>query len=197
MTDSIRSTCEKRGVEYQCSNTPGSFRCTCRDGFEQNPLAPAKCENINECLTSTDLCSLKPYSTCHDNHGSYECKCDSGYVSDEFNGECKDIDECVDQENIHDCPENSECTNDFGMSCFFKRKLRLETLLSATFTLVTQVLSRNVQVHMPARLFTNRIEWTWRFSMWRYKRVWYKCNIWNEFMPAGWSMPHFRWWVQT
>ena len=33
LTDSIRSACENRGKKYQCSNIPGSFRCTCRDGF--------------------------------------------------------------------------------------------------------------------------------------------------------------------
>ena len=81
----------------------------------------------------------------------------------------------------------------FWYVLFFKRKLRLQTLLSATFTLVTQVLSRNVQVHMPNRLLPNRIEWTWRFWLWRYKRVWFECLRWYEFMPAGWSMPHFRW----
>ena len=77
-----------------------------------------------------DPCSSKPLSTCLDTNGSYECKCDPGYESDETNGICSDINECDDQQNIHDCPENSECTNDYGISCFFfKRKRHSAPLL--------------------------------------------------------------------
>ena len=99
-------------------NNPGSYQCTCKDGYE---LIGDECENINECTplisrpgteTWQDPCLSKPHSTCKDTIGSFECECDSGYGRNEVEDECLDIDEC--EQNSHACPENSECSNFYG-----------------------------------------------------------------------------------
>ncbi|KAK9282673.1 hypothetical protein L1049_010893 [Liquidambar formosana] len=63
-------------VCYEPENGPG-YRCKCPEGYEGNPYLPDGCTDIDECET------LNPcIGTCHNSLGSFECKCQKGYVGD-------------------------------------------------------------------------------------------------------------------
>ena len=52
----------------ECTDTPGSYECHCKDGFEGN--GAVKCLNINECARRTHECAYHAY--CIDRIGSYD-----------------------------------------------------------------------------------------------------------------------------
>ena len=57
---------------------------------------------------------------CTDNIGSYDCRCNTGYMGDGFY--CEDIDECNETNPIHNCDINADCTNtdgSFNCTCHF------------------------------------------------------------------------------
>ncbi|CAO2641625.1 Adhesion G protein-coupled receptor E1 [Lemmus lemmus] len=94
-----------------CSNSVGSYKCTCQPGFFWNDLA---CEDVDECSRNSTLCG--PTLICINTLGSYSCSCPSGFSSsvsqipghpEDVN--CTDIDECDAM-----CPPNSSCTNTPG-----------------------------------------------------------------------------------
>uniref|UniRef100_H2Z8V4 ZP domain-containing protein n=1 Tax=Ciona savignyi TaxID=51511 RepID=H2Z8V4_CIOSA len=63
-----------------CEETPGSYRCNCREGYTKSPGATphAPCVNINECAASSPVCSAG--SQCTDSEGSFTCSCLPGHV---------------------------------------------------------------------------------------------------------------------
>jgi hypothetical protein len=80
--------------------------CTCNAGLTGNGMT---CRDINEC-TSPGICS--DTSVCVNSDGSYYCECLSGYRNVMMDGECKDIDECLDS-GIQ-CGNHSQCVNTPG-----------------------------------------------------------------------------------
>ena len=74
--------------EQVCTNTIGSFQCSCRKGFHLQSDT-SSCADVNECLeaaiNSSSLCSDN--SECINTHGSYMCVCAPGY--DLINGTCQ------------------------------------------------------------------------------------------------------------
>ncbi|XP_002931771.2 fibrillin-2 [Xenopus tropicalis] len=84
-----------------CLNVPGSFKCTCKEGWIGNGI---KCNDLDECLNGTHRCSVSAH--CLNTPGSYHCSCAEGYTGDGFT--CSDVDECT--ENINLC-ENGQCLN--------------------------------------------------------------------------------------
>ena len=83
-----------------CTDTEGSFNCTCREGFEGNGFnctgiicIPCKhfyilmmilfrVADIPECERGLDNCD--PDATCSNTFGSYECFCNTGFTGDGF-----------------------------------------------------------------------------------------------------------------
>ncbi|XP_060592999.1 uncharacterized protein LOC132747595 [Ruditapes philippinarum] len=89
------------GVNKACVNTPGSYECRCKPGYED---VNGVCTNINECNDANlNVCS----QICTDTDGSFECSCNPGFLQD--GNSCNDINEC---DGAHGCEQI--CTNLVG-----------------------------------------------------------------------------------
>jgi hypothetical protein len=88
-----------------CTNTPGSFLCTCLAGYAGDGVT---CNDIDECAEGTHNCD--PNATCTNTPGDFTCACNAGYTG---NGVvCADIDEC--STGTDNCHANAACTNTPG-----------------------------------------------------------------------------------
>jgi hypothetical protein len=65
-----------------CTNTVGSYHCTCNNGFTNvnntTALTTPTCVDIDECELKIDHC-LRTSETCVNLPGSYACQCKVGY----------------------------------------------------------------------------------------------------------------------
>ena len=78
------------GEDAFCTNTVGSFTCTCDPGYTQH-TAWSGCRDINECTEGGHTC--KTNTDCWNLIGSHNCTCKAGFTGDPFSY-CTDIDEC-------------------------------------------------------------------------------------------------------
>ncbi|RDD36690.1 Mucin-like protein [Trichoplax sp. H2] len=63
----------------QCTNTVGSYNCSCRAGFTFN-IASKLCIDLNECSAAVKPCHVN--ATCTNTNGSYTCACNSHSAGD-------------------------------------------------------------------------------------------------------------------
>ena len=76
----------------QCINTPGSFKCTCPNGYELD-ASGLSCVDIDECSENNNICRN---GECNNMEGSFQCKCLDGFVlGGSRRNTCIDHDECV------------------------------------------------------------------------------------------------------
>ena len=82
----------------QCVNTPGSFKCTCPDGYKLD-ASGLSCVDIDECSEIQEYGSNNPIcrnGRCTNMEGSFQCQCNDGYVlGGPRRNTCIDHDECV------------------------------------------------------------------------------------------------------
>ena len=69
------------GCSQNCTNTLGSYFCSCHSGYILNPDRH-HCDDINECLVNNGGCS--PSAQCINLPGSFECLCNPGYEGNGF-----------------------------------------------------------------------------------------------------------------
>jgi MYXO-CTERM domain-containing protein len=95
-------------VNATCTNTPGSFLCTCNG--PQWVGTGTVCVDYDECgdPTYTSMCDTN--ATCNNLPGSFECVCNAGFRGTGMS--CTDIDECA--EATDDCHPDATCTNTPG-----------------------------------------------------------------------------------
>lgn len=89
------------GCNQTCTNTTGSYKCSCGDGFTLNSdnhgcdgintykLTYHKCfmcvyTDIDECAIDIDPCE----QMCNNNYGSYSCSCYTGYYLEDNGLNC-------------------------------------------------------------------------------------------------------------
>ncbi|XP_060551819.1 fibrillin-2-like [Ruditapes philippinarum] len=94
-----------------CTNTAGSFTCSCYTGFNLEADG-FTCTDIDECTANTDNCD-DTNGGCKNTAGSFTCLCKAGYKLDVDGFTCIDIDECSTYTNI--CGRSDRlCTNTDG-----------------------------------------------------------------------------------
>ncbi|XP_004634887.1 vitamin K-dependent protein S [Octodon degus] len=78
------------GCSQICDNTPGSYHCSCRSGFDL--LSNKKdCRDVDECARKPNVCGK---AVCKNTPGDYVCECPAGYRYNPETGACADVDEC-------------------------------------------------------------------------------------------------------
>ncbi|CDW57279.1 signal peptide, CUB and EGF [Trichuris trichiura] len=126
----------KNNCQYGCVNEPGSYRCTCPDGYQLNSDGET-CKDINECLEGQNcdhICLNKP--------GGFACECQPGYHLYSYRhcaGEMlfllnkytfstvADIDECSVfnggcEQHCHNTPGSYHCSCDPGYVLHYNGK---------------------------------------------------------------------------
>uniref|UniRef100_A0A665WGE2 Thrombomodulin n=1 Tax=Echeneis naucrates TaxID=173247 RepID=A0A665WGE2_ECHNA len=101
-TEPCKSLAVEGGCEHKCChNTPGSYFCSCYDGYQVDPHSPNKCRLYCGKPECPALC---------DPNNAFQCYCPDGYVIEErVDGQvCLDFNECV--SNFCD----QLCTNTLG-----------------------------------------------------------------------------------
>lgn len=103
-------SCDKEHGD--CTDTEGSYRCSCNNGFTGDGY---NCADLNECAPGgSNQCA----QTCINNIGSYTCSCFRGYTLNADGKTCNDIDECS-ESAANGCYDNSYCNNtNGGYICF-------------------------------------------------------------------------------
>ncbi|XP_015772610.1 PREDICTED: fibrillin-1-like [Acropora digitifera] len=92
-------------LNAQCSNTIGSYRCTCNPGYTGSGKT---CTDVNECTALPSACHVN--AQCSNTIGSYHCACSPGYTG---NGKtCTDVNECTSSPSA--CDVNAQCTDTIG-----------------------------------------------------------------------------------
>ncbi|XP_073252197.1 uncharacterized protein [Porites lutea] len=66
------------GVNAECRNTVGSYRCVCKVGFSGDGYT---CNDIDECASGTDDCH-RTLASCTNTIGSFICSCGYQYTGD-------------------------------------------------------------------------------------------------------------------
>ncbi|XP_073789900.1 thrombomodulin [Danio rerio] len=97
--------CATGPCEHDCANTEGSYQCVCFDGYK--PAA----KDMHKCKMHCP--DMRCKAECDPNN-DYQCDCPDGFLFDEDDRYCVDVDECI---STNDCDQN--CTNTPGsFECF-------------------------------------------------------------------------------
>uniref|UniRef100_A0A3B4BRI5 EGF-like domain-containing protein n=1 Tax=Pygocentrus nattereri TaxID=42514 RepID=A0A3B4BRI5_PYGNA len=95
------------GYHSNCTNTPGSFLCSCLRGYL---MTAGGCQDIDECALAavTGLQACGRGATCKNSPGSFSCHCPAGFVLAIVGHNCIDVDECSYEES---------CRRELGNVC--------------------------------------------------------------------------------
>ena len=74
-TDVNECAADTDGCDQVCTNTAGSFECSCNSGFTLSGDGRT-CVEDNECTLETDNCE----QVCVNTDGGVRCECNSGFV---------------------------------------------------------------------------------------------------------------------
>ncbi|XP_060590440.1 neurogenic locus notch homolog protein 1-like [Ruditapes philippinarum] len=101
-----------------CRSDTQKWECTCEKGLSSvyYDINTFKCEDVDECAETGDICS--GHGTCKNklNGNGYSCNCEKGYKENAtncFNVTCEDINECEASSN-YSCLGGGNCNNTIG-----------------------------------------------------------------------------------
>ncbi|KAJ7383577.1 hypothetical protein OS493_026760, partial [Desmophyllum pertusum] len=72
--DECRDGTHKCSFNARCTNTDGSYTCSCSSGFQGDGMS---CGDSDECAEGVHDCHGK--AVCTNTPGSYRCSCSKGY----------------------------------------------------------------------------------------------------------------------
>ncbi|CAH1238322.1 MATN2 [Branchiostoma lanceolatum] len=101
-TDKNECSSGNGGCSQTCSNTRGSYVCSCQQGFVLDSDGRG-CSDHDECAASDHGCQQR----CLNSHGGYSCGCEDGYELDRNGRTCNDIDECASSPCSQICTQNA------------------------------------------------------------------------------------------
>ncbi|XP_070175147.1 uncharacterized protein [Littorina saxatilis] len=107
------------GQGQLCSNTNGSFVCSCLPGFSKD--SAGTCQDVDECDDESGLNTCGEIEVCNNFAGNFSCTCRNGYKM--VTGNCKDVDEC--ENNNGGCQQ--KCQNvvgSYNCECLFGYRLK-------------------------------------------------------------------------
>lgn len=70
-------------LNADCVNTPGSYRCACKEGFNGDGFS---CSDMDECADNVNLCEN---GQCLNAPGGYRCECEMGFTPTEDSKACQ------------------------------------------------------------------------------------------------------------
>ncbi|XP_066300403.1 CUB and sushi domain-containing protein 3-like [Branchiostoma lanceolatum] len=110
------------GCDHVCTNTAGTFHCSCVDGYNLNADS-FSCDDVDECSSANGGCQ----QLCINVIGSFQCTCQNGYTLNNDGFNCDDVDECASANGgcEHNC-KNS--ISSFQCSCVDGYKLNADGL---------------------------------------------------------------------
>eukprot|EP01026_Neomeris_dumetosa_P023474 TRINITY_DN1994_c0_g1_i3.p1 TRINITY_DN1994_c0_g1~~TRINITY_DN1994_c0_g1_i3.p1 ORF type:complete len:669 (-),score=41.36 TRINITY_DN1994_c0_g1_i3:312-2318(-) len=88
-----------------CINTPGGYRCECLEGYQMH-VGGSVCTVIDLCAYNNGGCEDKCVMLMP---GKRECGCGDGLVLDDDEVACRDVDECQQETEHHQCQQ--KCVN--------------------------------------------------------------------------------------
>uniref|UniRef100_A0A3B4B8L5 EGF-like domain-containing protein n=1 Tax=Periophthalmus magnuspinnatus TaxID=409849 RepID=A0A3B4B8L5_9GOBI len=91
-----KCTIENGGCESFCTNSEGSYECSCNSGYALMPDLRS-CTDIDECEESPEICDG---GQCTNTPGTYQCLCFDGFMASEDMKSCIDVNECELNPNI-------------------------------------------------------------------------------------------------
>uniref|UniRef100_A0A8C2GKQ6 Fibrillin 2a n=1 Tax=Cyprinus carpio TaxID=7962 RepID=A0A8C2GKQ6_CYPCA len=112
------------GCELYCSNSEGSYSCSCGQGYALTPdqqtcaghltqqpfhSKHTNAHYVNECELNTNICL---FGECENTKGSFICHCEMGYAVKKGTSGCIDVNEC--EMNTHHCDTHATCVNTPG-----------------------------------------------------------------------------------
>lgn len=71
-----KNECDDSPCSQMCTNTEGSYSCSCNDGFLLS--GTSECTDYNECPAPVSPCDQQ----CTNTIGSYKCSCNDGFILD-------------------------------------------------------------------------------------------------------------------
>ena len=90
--------CDLNGI---CTNSPGSFRCSCRKGYYGSGYFCVEGQCSDDNCPENEKC-VSP--------STFDCECENGFSRDDIEN-CVDINECTFE---NDCHSSAKCTNIVG-----------------------------------------------------------------------------------
>ncbi|ESO83546.1 hypothetical protein LOTGIDRAFT_133333, partial [Lottia gigantea] len=117
----------KESCHHVCTNIPGSFKCSCHNGYRMTHSGQCigNVYNLSKALIP-DFGCLDGRSNCQqiciNREGFFQCKCYDGYTYNTNNNTCiRDVDEC---QSFHKCIQHCRNTNgSYDCSCHYGYKL--------------------------------------------------------------------------
>ena len=95
------------GANATCSNSVGSFTCSCDSGYSGDGQ---NCTDIDECASNNGGCDKN--AACSNSPGSFSCSCKTYWSGD--GKTCSDIDECASNNGGCGAVGAYKCTNNAG-----------------------------------------------------------------------------------